>query len=192
MPPALQFLSYIPGAPEDEQSRGRTVIADREALLNGSLFSTFAIYQEQNQLYYTQILLPLSNNTYLQQPVIPELDIVFKRLYTRFRNKYNLQFPNTLYTYCLQLLFLQNIVWERFKPEYKYLLLLELQILLYIYTKNRQDYIAIYKVYKIKPGLLNNPGLWPKYLTDLLYQSRIFLSPLILQTSLGRIQSYQL
>ncbi len=48
MPLALQFLSYIPGAPENKQSRSRTVIADREAPLNNSLFSTFAIYQEQN------------------------------------------------------------------------------------------------------------------------------------------------
>ena len=191
MPPALRFLSYIPGAPEDEQSRSRTVIADREAPLNGSLFSTFAIYQEQNQLHHTRILPPLSNNTYLQQPVIPELDIAFIRLYTRFRNKYDLQFPNTPCAYCSQLLLPRNIVWERFKPEYEYPLSLELQILPHIHTKNGQDYIAICKACKIKPGLLNNPGPWPKCLTDLPHRSRMFLSPLTLQTSLGRTQSHQ-
>ena len=87
MPLALRFLSYIPSAPKDEQSCGRTVVANRETLLNSSLFSTFAIYQEQNQLHNTRILLLLStkaNNTCLLQLVIPELDIVFIRLYTRF------------------------------------------------------------------------------------------------------------
>ena len=84
---ALRFLSYIPSAPKDEQSRGRTVVANRETPLNSSLFSTFAIYQEQNQLHNTQILLLLltkANNTCLLQLVILELDIVFIRLYARF------------------------------------------------------------------------------------------------------------
>ena len=87
MPLALWFLSYIPSAPEDEQSRGRTIIANRETLLNNSLFSTFAIYQEQNQLYNTRILpllLTKANNACLPQPAIPELDIAFMRFYARF------------------------------------------------------------------------------------------------------------
>ena len=53
MPLALRFLSYIPSAPKDKQTRGRTIVANRETPLNSSLFSTFAIYQEQNQLYNT-------------------------------------------------------------------------------------------------------------------------------------------
>ena len=87
MPLALWFLSYIPSAPKDKQSRGRTVVANRETLLNSSLFSMFAIYQEQNQLYNTRILPLLStkaNNACLPQLVILELDIVFIRLYARF------------------------------------------------------------------------------------------------------------
>ena len=63
MPLALRFLSYIPSASKDKQSRGRTIVVDRETLLNSSLFSIFAIYQEQNQLYNTRILLLLSTKT---------------------------------------------------------------------------------------------------------------------------------
>ena len=48
MPLALRFLSYIPSAPKDEQSCGRIVVVDKETPLNSSLFSMFAIYQEQN------------------------------------------------------------------------------------------------------------------------------------------------
>ena len=165
-------MSYIPSAPKDEQSRGRTVVANRETPLNSSLFSTFAIYQEQNQLHNTRILPLLStkaNNACLPQPAIPELDIAFMRLYARFQNKYDLQFPNTPCTYCSKLLLPRNIVWEKFKPKYEYPLSLELQILPHINTKNEQDYVAICKACNIKPSLLNNSRPWPKCLTNLLH-----------------------
>jgi hypothetical protein len=55
MPPARRFLSYILGASLDEQFCGRTVPADVEAPANAGLFSTFAIYQGQNQLGLIQM-----------------------------------------------------------------------------------------------------------------------------------------
>jgi hypothetical protein len=102
MPRALRFFSYIPSVLEDEQSRSRTVTTDIEAPVNASLFSTFAIYQGHNQLHHTQASAPLSieadhvspetisGSSLPQQVVIPELDKAFIRLYTRFRNKYDL------------------------------------------------------------------------------------------------------
>ncbi len=194
MPQAKRFRSYIPGNPQNGQYHGRTVIANTETPLNGSLFSTFAIYEEQNQLQHTRILAPQTtevDNACSQQAMIPELNIAFMRLYTRFRNKYDLQFPDTPCAYCSQLLLPRNIVWERFKPEYEYPLSLELQILPNIHTKNGRDYVAICKTCKAIPGHINNPGPWPKCLLDLPHRSRMFLSPLTLHTNLGRTQSHQ-
>ena len=203
MPRALRFFSYIPNAPEGEQSRSRTATTDMEAPVNSSLFSTFAIYQEHNQLHHIQAPEPLSietdhidveatlDSSFPQQVMIPELDKAFIRLYTRFRNKYDLQFPDTPCAYCSQLLLPRNIIWKELDPDFEYPLLAKLQILPKIYTKNGQDYVAICKACKTEPGLLINPGPWPKCLIDLPHRSRMFLSPLTLQTSLGRTQSHQ-
>ena len=113
------------------------------------------------------------------------------RLYNRFRNKYDLQFPDTPCAYCSLLLLPRNVIWQRCRPGYEYPLWKELQILPTTQMKNGREYIAICKACNINPYSLNNPGPWPQCLLDLPQRSRIFLSLLRLQTSLGQTQSSQ-
>jgi len=49
MPPARRFLSYIPRPPQEQQSHNCFITTDHTTTDTG-LFSTFAIYQGQNQL----------------------------------------------------------------------------------------------------------------------------------------------
>ena len=122
MPRAARFFSYIPQAPQCQQSHGRAIATDKETPVDAGLFSTFAIYQRQNQLNLSQTrtAMPIEGDyaspetitasSSHQQEEIPELDKAFIRLYTWFRNKYDLQFPDTPYAYCSQLLLPRNII----------------------------------------------------------------------------------
>ena len=55
MPPAKCFLSYIPRLPQEQQLHDCFIIMNYPSMTNDAgLFSTFAIYQSQNQLGCTQ------------------------------------------------------------------------------------------------------------------------------------------
>jgi len=204
MPPARRFLSYIPRPPQEQQSHDCFITMNHPPMANDAgLFSTFAIYQGQNQLgrTRTQSATSIEECSNTSETIIsaspslphevPELDKTFMRLYNRFRNKYDLQFPDTPCAYCSLLLLPRNVIWQRCQPGYEYPLWKELQILPTTQMKNGREYIAICKACNINPCSLNNPGPWPQCLLDLPQRSRIFLSPLTLQTSLGRTQSSQ-
>ena len=115
MPPARRFLSYIPRPPQEQQSHNCFITTDHTTTDTG-LFSTFAIYQGQNQLRRTQIqsATSIEGDSNTSETIIssssspphevPELNKSFVRLYNRFRNKYDLQFPDTPCAYCSLLL----------------------------------------------------------------------------------------
>ena len=55
MPPARRFLSYIPRPPQEQQSHDCFITMNHPPMANDAgLFSTFAIYQGQNQLGRTR------------------------------------------------------------------------------------------------------------------------------------------
>ena len=102
MPPARRFLTYIPRPPQEQQSHGCFITTDH-APTDAGFFSTFAIYQGQNQLGCTQIrpAMPIEGGSNTSETIIssspslqhevPELDKTFMRLYNRFRNKCDLR-----------------------------------------------------------------------------------------------------
>jgi len=162
MPRAARFFSYIPQAPQGQQWHGRAIPTDEEAPLDAALFSTFAIYQRQNQLNLSQTRTAMlidedyaspeaiTASSSHQQEEIPELNKAFVRLYTRFRNKYDLQFPDTPCAYCSQLLLPRNIIWKSSEPGYEYPLSEKLQILPIMQIKNGREHVAICKTCKTK------------------------------------------
>ena len=117
MPSARCFLSYIPRPPQEQQSHDCFITTNHPPMANDAgLFSTFAIYQGQNQLgrTRTQSATSIEERSNTSETIIsaspslphevPELNKTFMRLYNRFRNKYDLQFPDTPCVYCSLLL----------------------------------------------------------------------------------------
>jgi hypothetical protein len=197
MPRQRRFFSYCPQPPQNQHSHSGVVAADEETPVNACLFSTFAVYQQQNQQTRPRVsaeraiagpgtAAALSSQ---RKEEVPELNSAFMRLYARFREKYDFQFPDTPCAYCSQLLLPRNIIWERLKPGYEYPISEKLQLSPTMQIKNGHECIAICKGCKTIPGRIINPGPWPQCLLDLPHRSRMFLSPLTLQTNLGRTQS---
>jgi hypothetical protein len=198
MPRAARFYSYIPPVYRGD---AQEAVLQRAATHGSSgLYSTFAIFQNNN----------LSNNTHsvpdgdsetaidqnlptpeaFQQP-LPEQDNHFLNLYRRWRNKYDLQFPDTPCAYCATLMLPRNIAWVEFGPEVMYGLTVSFQLPVTQRTKNGVVQVAICKTCKTESQLPVNTGPWPEVLLSLPHRSKMFLSPLMLQTSLGRTQSHQ-
>ena len=117
MPPARHFLSYISRLPQKQQLHNCFITTNHPLMANDTgLFSTFAIYQGQNQLgrTRTQPATSIEERSNTSETIIsaspslphevPELNKTFMQLYNQFCNKYNLQFPDTPCAYCSLLL----------------------------------------------------------------------------------------
>jgi len=201
MPRAGRFYSYIPAVELGNTCFPRqTVLANTAIPDSGGLYSTFSIFQNNNLSNETCSTLardsrPATAYSLLtpeaSQKPIPERDGHFLNLYKRWRNKYDLQFPDTPCAYCGMLLLPRNIIWVEFGPGVIYGLTDNLQLLVTQRIKRGVKQVAICKTCKIEPLPPTNTGPWPEVLLSLPYRSRMFLSPLTLQTSLGRTHSHQ-
>lgn len=203
MPKAARFLSWLPTPHNSgEQITGVSVVADVSIPDATGLFSTFSVYQTHNQrdnscipalrvpepgpeIQYSPPTLPLS-----QRPKA-ELDRHFLRVYRLFRKKYDLKFPDTPCAHCGQLLLSRQITWIHFDCQEVYGLTEVLGFPVRQRTRRDERQVAICKACKKQQGSPINCGPWPECLLALPQRSRVFLSPLALQTSLGRTQSHQ-
>jgi hypothetical protein len=209
MPRAARFLSWVPTLLDTtEQTTGASVPADVFASHSAGLFSTFSIYQNLNkedakrsstihgpepafieatpEVQYYNASTPAPS-----QRAIPELDRHFLRLYRQFRKKYDFQFPDTPCAHCGQLLLPRHIEWICFEAQEYYNLTEVLHLPVCQRTRGDRHQVAVCKLCRTKPGAPVNAGPWPSCLLTLPQRSRVFLSPLTLQTSLGRTHSHQ-
>jgi hypothetical protein len=118
-------------------------------------------------------------------------DRTFQQLKNRFLTDLASQFPNTPYAYCGTLHLTRNVCWEPVKGEIAYPIQQTLDKPPHIQIFNGNSKVAVCKkcLSTPKPPITGEP--WPSLLTGLPQHTRIFLSPLTLQTNLGRTQGAQ-
>lgn len=205
----IRFRTYIPQIPTSEDKtlnsnnrNGLFVPSDELLELNRGLFSTYPYVLNQNRINRS---ISNQDNSTIKGETIPGLskaipseiiapifvpDRLFSNLMERFRSKYDKSFPEFPCSYCGVLLLQRSIKWIKRSIGMEYPLTSTFGYEVIVKERNGIEFIAVCYSCNIKPRLPPNSGPWPVELIELPQRSRIFLSPVSLQTNLGRTQSY--
>jgi hypothetical protein len=210
----IRFRSYIPvpQSAEESQSNSTTIqfsnVSQSHVLRvpayceldqSNELFSTFFFVQQSNQHSH---LYPALRSTNLE---INELDqdsnifthgnifipdSAFQRLMNKFRSTYDKYFPDTPCAFCRILMLPCQVMWMKKSDSISYRVQNIFGYPLANRMKRTLQQVAVCTHCKSSPRSSPSAGPWPDLLTSLSQCSRMFLSPVPLQTSLGRTQSH--
>jgi hypothetical protein len=209
----IRFRSDIPvpQSAEESQSNSTTiqfsnvshspllrVPADCELDQSYELFSTFFFVQQSNQ--HSRLYPPSrstnceinesdQNSSIFTHVNIFIPDSAFQCLMNKFRSTYDKYFPDTPCAFCGILMLSCPVICVKKYDGISY----QVQNILGYPVANRMKrtvhQIAVCTHYKSSPRSPSSAGLWPDQLTSISQYSRMFVSPVSLQTSLGRTQS---
>jgi hypothetical protein len=123
-----------------------------------------------------------------------EQDPKFLRTLNRYASIYHRSFPRTPCSHCAILLLNRHIVWSEKHEDFDYNLSTTLNVPLVerVVCRNgvNVNCVAICRICSQRPRSPPGAGPWPDVLLLLPQRSRKFLSPLTLQTNLGRTRSH--
>jgi len=118
-------------------------------------------------------------------------DGTYQRVKSHFQNELSTCFPDTPCAYCGTLLLPRNISWILMEDDQVYPIEEILQLQPRIRTTAEHSEIAICSKCRVTPQKPITGGPWPQILLELPQHSRMFLSPLTINTNLGRTQGAQ-
>jgi hypothetical protein len=118
-------------------------------------------------------------------------DTAYQRVKTRFQNELSTHFPDTPCAHCGTLLLPRNVSWIPIEDGRIYPIEEILQHQPRFRTIAAQREVAVCGKCRIIPQQPIDGGPWPMILLELPQHSRMFLSPLTINTNLGRTQGAQ-
>ena|SRR2546421_233014 len=118
-------------------------------------------------------------------------DRAYQRVKVRFQNEFSTHFPDTPCAYCGTLLLPRNISWISAEDDRVYPIEEILQRSPQIRIIAEHSEVAVCKKCRFSPQEPIAGGPWPMMLLELPQHSRMFLSPLTINTNLGRTQGAQ-
>jgi hypothetical protein len=190
----LRFRSYIPSVDHDggEEVHLTAVVSDRYT--NPGAFSTFTIVQTQNRQAQMQLtaaasIEPQQATARHAQSSSRQVDgdtMLYERTLQRFEQQYDRSFPSVPCAHCGVLLLPRSCQWQPFNELETYALTSVLDIQPHTVYKHGVRKVTVCSECKASPKLPIDAGPWPELLLHLPQRSRVYLSPLTLQTSLGR------
>ena len=119
------------------------------------------------------------------------LSVKFRHKLDDFEKTYDFYFPSIPCAHCGSLLLPRSVCWREFDDSYEYGICKLLEMLPHIRTKNDITQVAMCHQCDMSPRQPPHAGPWPDILVSVPQRSRMFLSPLTLQTSLGRTHGYR-
>ena len=192
MSQGLRFRSYLPSLDVASGEEARLTRIETDHQVQGGAFSTFSIVQNQNQR--SQVLasltdlqvMPSTSNESLNTRAADLEREMFERTLHRFEQQYDRSFPSIPCAYCGVLLLPRSCQWQSFDGSVSYPLLSVLGTALHTTCKRGVQKVATCSECQTNPRNPIDAGPWPELLLRLPQRSRVYLSPLTLQTSLGR------
>jgi hypothetical protein len=118
-------------------------------------------------------------------------DRAYQSLKVRFQDELSTHFPDTPCAYCGTLLLPRNVYWILAEDNRIYPIEEILEQPPQIRTIAGSSNVAVCKKCRVTPQEPIAGGPWPLILLDLPQHSRMFLSPLTINTNLGRTQGAQ-
>ena len=119
------------------------------------------------------------------------LSVKFRRKLDDFEKTYDFYFPSVPCAHCGSLLLPRLVCWREFDDSCEYGICKVLEMLPHICTKNNILQVAVCHQCDRSPRQPPHAGPWPDILLSVPQRSRMFLSPLTLQMSLGCTHGYR-